>query len=35
MRLWGSRAINPTGLAGKAVQFADLPEGNYAISEVT
>ena len=30
---WAIGAINPTGLAGKAVLFTDLPEGIYAISE--
>ena len=30
---WAIGAINPTGLAGKAILFADLPQGIYAISE--
>jgi len=30
---WAIAAINPTGLAGKAKQFSDLPAGIYAISE--
>jgi len=30
---WALGAINPTGLAGKAVLFTDLPAGIYAISE--
>ena len=30
---WAIAAINPTGLAGKAKQFCDLPGGIYAISE--
>lgn len=30
---WAIGAINPTGLAGKAVLFEDLPQGIYAISE--
>ena len=30
---WTIAAINPTGLAGKAKQFCDMPKGIYAISE--
>ena len=30
---WVIGAINPTGLAGKAQQFKDLPPGIYAVSE--
>ena len=30
---WAIAAINPTGLAGKAQQFKDLPPGIFAISE--
>lgn len=30
---WGLGACNPTGLASKASQFADMPPGIYAISE--
>ena len=30
---WALGAINPTGLAGKAVLFQDMPKGIYAISE--
>ena len=30
---WVIAAINPTGLAGKAKQFSDMPGGIYAISE--
>ena len=30
---WSVAAINPTGLAGKARQFSDLPVGIYAVSE--
>ena len=30
---WAIAAINPTGLAGKAKQFSDLPRGIYAVSE--
>jgi len=30
---WAIGAINPTGVAGKAVLFADLPPGIYALSE--
>ena len=30
---WAIGAVNPTGLAGKAVLFSDLPAGIYAISE--
>ena len=30
---WAIGAINPTGLAGKAILFNDLTEGIYAISE--
>ena len=30
---WAIGAINPTGLAGKATLFTDLPKGIYAISE--
>ena len=30
---WAIGAINPTGLAGKSVLFADMPPGVYAISE--
>ena len=31
--LWAIGSINPTGLAGKAVLFTDLPEGIYGVSE--
>ena len=31
--VWAIGAINPTGVAGKAVLFADLPAGIYALSE--
>ena len=30
---WAIGSINPTGMAGKAVLFTDLPDGIYAVSE--
>lgn len=30
---WGLGSTNPTGIAGKASQYKDLPDGIYAVSE--